>query len=55
MTNWYDVIVRDAAGFTFGFSYKGKSAADVRAQFWANLKRLGKKKRHIKILEVMKV
>lgn len=53
--NWYDVIVRDAGGFTFGFSYYARSTTDAMAQFWAKLRRLGKKTKHIHILECYKV
>lgn len=47
----FDLIVRDATGHTFGFSYAARSETEAKRLFYAKLRRLGKKTKRIKIIE----
>ncbi len=51
----YDIIVRDALGFVFAFVYTASSPSAAKKQFWAKLRKIGKLKRSIRILECKEV
>lgn len=51
----FDLVVVDALGFTFGFTYHAASAPAARAAFWKKVRSLGKRTNHIRVVSCTEV